>query len=98
MGFLLQPRLREGSVGSYPAFSTLPRTGFGSNRQRSFESLVSPKVVRGGIFSVILSVIRSLCPEFPRFREACCLLVSGLSSGTRSVVPATACHTRMYNT
>ena len=43
MGFLLQPRLREGSVGSYPAFSTLPRTALGPARQLSFESLVQPQ-------------------------------------------------------
>jgi hypothetical protein len=97
-GFSCNPAYAKVRWALTPPFQPCPAPALGPTRQLSFESLVSPKVMRGGIFSVILSVIRSLCPEFPRFREACCLLVSGLSSGTRSVVPATACHTRMYNT
>jgi hypothetical protein len=43
MGFLMRPRLHEGPVGSYPAFSTLPRTILGPTRPLSFESLVQPQ-------------------------------------------------------
>ena len=68
MGFLLQPHLRDGPVGSYPAFSTLLYT----------------QGVQGGMFSVILSIVRSFRLGLPRFREACCLSVFGLSSGTSS--------------
>ena len=82
-GFLMRPRLHEGPVGSYPAFSTLPRTTFRRQRALNFAVSLRPKVVRGGIFSVILSVPWSFRPKLPRFREACCLLVFGLSSGTK---------------
>jgi len=50
------------------------------------------------MFSVILSVIWGLGPKFPRFREACCLLVFGLSSDTTQVAPATAHHNLEGNT
>ena len=50
------------------------------------------KVVLGGIFSVTLSVTRDLHPGCPRFLEACCLTVFGLSSGKTSVKPATTHH------
>ena len=55
-------------------------------------------MVRGGMFSVILSVIWGLGPKFPRFREACCLLVFGLSSGATQVTPATTYHKPKRNT
>ena len=83
MGFLMRPRLHGSPVGSYPAFSTLPRTTFRRQRALNFAVSLRPKVVRGGIFSVILSVPWSFRPKLPRFREACCLLVFGLSSGTK---------------
>ena len=43
MGFLMRPRLHEGPVGSYPAFSTLPRTIFERRRVSRFRSFVAPK-------------------------------------------------------
>jgi hypothetical protein len=67
MGFLMRPRLHKGPVGSYPAFSTLPRTIFERQRTVNFAVLLRPKMVRGGIFSVILSVIWGLRPKSPRF-------------------------------
>ena len=47
---------------------------------------------------MILSVIWGLRPKFPRFREACCLLVFGLSSGATQVTPATTYHKPKRNT
>ena len=55
-------------------------------------------MVRGGMFSVILSVTWGLGPKCPRFREACCLLVFGLSSGATQVTPATTYHKPKRNT
>src|SRR5215510_9153482 len=55
-------------------------------------------MVRGGMFSVILSVTWGLGPKCPRFREACCLLVFGLSSGATQVTPATTYHKPERNT
>jgi hypothetical protein len=66
MGFLMRPRLHEGPVGSYPAFSTLPRTILARSGSL-LEPATPTKMVRGGIFSVILSVIWSFCPKSPRF-------------------------------
>ena len=97
-GFSCNPAYAKARWALTPPFQPSPAPLWVQPDSSHSSRWSSPKVVRGGIFSVILSVIRSLCPEFPRFREACCLLVFGLSSGTRSVAPATACHTRMYNT
>ena len=98
MGFLMRPRLHESPVGSYPAFSTLLRTIFERQARSQFRVSLRPKMVRGGMFSVILSVIWGLGPKFPRFREACCLLVFGLSSGATKVAPATTYHKAERNT
>ena len=94
----MRPRLHESPVGSYPAFSTLLRTIFERQARSQFRVSLRPKMVRGGMFSVILSVIWDLGPKFPRFREACCLLVFGLSSGTTRVAPATTYHKAERNT
>ena len=47
---------------------------------------------------MILSVTWGLGPKCPRFREACCLLVFGLSSGATQVTPATTYHKPKRNT
>ena len=65
MGFLMRPRLHKGPVGSYPAFSTLPRSTLATFCH--FHRFGAAKVEQGGIFSVILSVIWSLRPKCPRF-------------------------------
>src|SRR5262249_4127092 len=44
MGFLMRPRLHEGPVGSYPAFSTLPRTIFERRRVLDFAVSSRPKM------------------------------------------------------
>jgi len=48
--------------------------------------------VLGGLFSVTLSVTRNFHSGYPRFHEACRLLVFGLSSGQTNFKPAIACH------
>ena len=59
------PPVTRRAVGSYPAFSPLPRHA---------------KAKQGGIFSVTLSVDPDLHRDRPRFPGADCPMVSGLSS------------------
>jgi len=98
MGFLMRPRLHEGPVGSYPAFSTLPRTTFRRQRALNFAVSLRPKVVRGGIFSVILSVPWSFRPKLPRFSRG--MLPSGVRTFLwhKTVAPATTRHSPICST
>ncbi len=74
-GVCRAPLLSPGAVGSYPAFSPLLHQ---SSSPRAIFAEVEDE--RSGIFSVTLSVAKNFRPALPRFRRACCLVVSGLSS------------------
>jgi len=61
-----------GAVGSYPAFSPLP---------------FFAEALKGGLFSVTLSIVEACACNLRRLRAACCPMVSGLSSRLRSCNP-----------
>lgn len=61
-----------GAVGSYPAFSPLP---------------FFAEALKGGLFSVTLSIVEACACNLRRLRAACCPVVSGLSSHLRFCNP-----------
>ena len=91
MGFFVRLRLREARWALTPPFQPYPAPPL-CHFDSSARYTNGAKVVLGGIFSVTLSVARNLHLGRPRFHEACCLPVFGLSSGKTGVKPAIARH------
>ena len=99
------PHSREGEQATLPSVLSCTAWGFSCDSAYAnarwalappFHPYPAPLAL-GGIFSVTLSVTRNLHSGCPRFHEACCLPVFGLSSGKTGVKPAITRH-REQNT
>jgi hypothetical protein len=99
MGFLMRPRLHEGPVGSYPAFSTLPRTTLGPTRPLSFESLVQPQSGAGRYIFCDTFRYLELSPQIPSlFARHAALWCSDFPLAQQGIAPATTRHNAIHTT